>query len=41
MNFKMYHQSLYNEANNKQKYKFSVMGRISLCAKGILHQTDP
>lgn len=40
MNFKMYYQSLYNEANNKQKYKFSVMGRISLCVKGIFYQTD-
>lgn len=41
MNFKMYHQSLYNEVNSKQKYKSDVMGHISLCIKGILHQTDP
>lgn len=30
-----------NKANDKQKYKFNVINHISLCGKGILHQTDP
>lgn len=33
ISFKMYHQSLFTEANNKQKYKFNVIGHISLCQR--------
>ena len=35
------YQSLFNEANDKEKYKFHIISHISLCVKGILHQADP
>ena len=40
MSFKMDYQSLLNEANDKQKHKFNIIGHVSLCVKGILRQAD-
>ena len=37
----MDYQSLLNEANDKQKHKFNIIGHTSRCVKGILRQADP
>lgn len=41
MSFKMDYQSLLNEANDKQKHKFNIIGHTSRCVKDILRQADP